>query len=248
LIAAVAIALGMTSVAWAFPPSNPFTPDAANIQAMIDRTSDFSGGNQASSETHTNIPGGLKLNVDWYTGSSAINESFTRIVMTHQYATGCCGNAGLRGDLSGFDGVKWLVSSDQPLAVKPYTQTGTSFTFYEGTQPNADGAGTITVPGDSLPHVVQIDWNMVNNGGSIPLGPGPSTRQDIFEHGFQIFMKASIFEHGFQIFMKASPPQDTGIHIPGMVTITAVPEPASLALASIATLGLVGLVRRQMRK
>ena len=235
LIAAIAIALGMTGVAWAFPPSNPFTPDAANIQAMIDRTSDFSGGNQASSETHSNIPGGIKLNVDWYTGASAFNESFTRIVMTHQYATGCCGNAGLRGDLSAYDGVKWILTSDQPLTVKPYTQTGTSFSFYEGAQPGPGGAGTISVPGDGLPHVVQIDWNQVSGSGQIPLGPGPSTRQDIFEHGFQIFMNAS-------------PPQDTGIHIPGMVTITAVPEPASLALASVATLGLVGLVRRRIRK
>src|SRR5262249_8500958 len=150
---------------------------------MIDRTSDFSGGNQASTETSSNIPGGLKLNVDWYTGASGFNESFTRIVMTHQYATGCCGDPSLRGNLMGFDGVKWLVSSDQPLTIKPYTQVGTSFTFYEGAQPGGGGPGTIQIPGDSLPHVVDIDWNMLSGSGSIPLGPGPSTRQDIFEHG-----------------------------------------------------------------
>ena len=243
LILAVSIALGIASTAWAFPPSNPFLPDAANIQSMIDRTGDFTGGAQASSQTHSNIPGGIKVNADWTTGGSGLfggtaNESFTRIVLTHQYPQDS--GTGLRGDLSQYDGVKWCITSDIDLTVKPYTQTGTTFTFGEGTEPQqggTGGAGTFLIPGDGVMHMVSIDWNMVNNfaGGTIPLGPGTGTRQDIFEHGFQIF--------------GPSPPQDSGQHVTSMFTITQwVPEPSTFVLAGLGAIGMFGLARRKYGK
>jgi hypothetical protein len=242
LILAVSIALGIAGTAWAFPPSNPYQPDAANIQSMIDRTGDFSGNAQASTETHSNIPGGLKVNVTWSTGTSGLfggtaNESFTRIVLTHQYSQD--GVTMLRGDLSPFDGVDWIVTSDTAFAIKPYTQVGTTFTFGEGTEADAGcGVGTICVPGGNVPTHVKIDWNMVNNfaGGTIPLGPGTGTRQDIFEHGFQIF--------------GPSLAQDSGLTASSMFTITsaAVPEPASIVLAFLGGIGLIGLAGRKLRK
>jgi hypothetical protein len=158
------------------------------------------------------------------------NETFTRIVLTQQYPSNYGGD-GDRGDLGAFDGVRWVVTSDIPLAIKPYSQVGTSFAFYEGSQADVGcGGGTICVPGGNVPTLVEIDWNMVG-GGPIP-GGSPGGRDDLFEHGFQVF--------------GPSPPQDSGEFVDSMFTITNVPEPASFALLGLAV-ALAGIARRGRR-
>jgi PEP-CTERM motif len=234
LILAVGIALSIAGPAWAFPPSNPYKPTVAQIQASIDRTGDFSGNAQASTETHSNIASGISVNADWFTGGSGLfggtaNEGFTRLVLVQRYP-GDTGD-GDGGDLGAFDGVSWIFTSDIAISVKPYTQTYNGFTFYEGTQPTAGcGAGTICVPGGNVPTVVQIDWNTANPGGSV----AAADRDNVFEHGFQIY--------------GPSPAQDSGTHITSVFTITQVPEPTTLALAGIGSLAMVAIARRRLRK
>src|SRR5687768_7031786 len=84
--AAVVILLGVLApTAWAYPPSNPYLPAGTEIQSMFDRTGDFSGGAQASTTTKTDIPGGIRLDINWSTGTPFVNETFTRSVRTQRF-------------------------------------------------------------------------------------------------------------------------------------------------------------------
>lgn len=236
--AAVAVMLSITAgQAWAFPPANPYVVPPSVLQKVanggltVDRTGDFSGNTQASTAVTSQIANGLQVNVNWSTGAPFTNETFTRIVLTQQY-DGNFGGDGDRGDLDAYDGARWVVTSDSPFTVKPYTQVGNTFTFYEGTQADTGcGVGAFCIPGGNVPTVVQIDWNMVNNGGSIPAG-NVGGRGDIFEHGFQIFGPGLA--------------QD-GTTAQASFTITNVPEPASLALVSLGGLALVGVAGRRRK-
>jgi hypothetical protein len=212
--------------AWAFPPSNPYKPTAAGIQGMLDRTSDFSGGSQASTNVKSDIPGGMQLDVTWSTGAAFVNETFTRTVRSQRFPDD--NGDGDGGDLDAFDGVAWLFRSDTPIAVKPYSQSWDNFNFQEGNQPTTGcGAGVICVPGGNVPTVVSIDWNMV--GGSFPA----ADRTNVFELGWQIF--------------GPSLPQD-GSTARSIVRITTlVPEPGALALVSLTGVALIGLRNRRRR-
>jgi hypothetical protein len=225
--AAMAVVLGAAAeTAWAFPPSNPYRPTAAEIQSMLDRTSDFSGGTQASTSTSTNTAGGVQLNVTWSTGAAFVNETFTRIVKSQRFPDD--NGDGDGGDLDAYDGVAWNITSDTAVAIKPYSQDWDNFNFQEGNQPSSGcGAGTICVPANT-PTEVMIDWNMV--GGSF----GAAARTNVFEIGFQMF--------------GPSPPQD-GTTISSTITISpsVIPEPASMALG-LGGILFAGLVTNQRRR
>jgi hypothetical protein len=220
---AVAVAIGLVAkTAWAFPPSNPYLPTAAEIQTMFDRTGDFSGNSQASVTTKSDITGGIQLNVTWSTGAPFVNETFTRSVRVQRFPEDNSDGDG--GDLEAFDGVAWNVLSDTAVAVKPYSQSWDNFNFQEGNQADVGcGVGVICVPANT-PTTVSIDWNMVN--GAFPA----SDRTNVFEIGFQIF--------------GPSPAQD-GTTIPSVIQITTrIPEPASIALALVGGCALLAAFRR----
>jgi hypothetical protein len=225
--AASAVLLSLTaSAAWAFPPSNPYTPGPADIQGMLDRTGDFSGNSQATTSTSSNIPRGVELDVTWSTGTAFVNESFTRVVKSQRFPSD--NGDGDGGDLDAFDGVAWNFLSDTAVAVKPYSQDWDNFSFHEGDQPNVGcGVGVICVPANT-PTLVTIDWDDV--GGTF----GPDRRTNVFEVGFQIF--------------GPSPPQD-GSTVRSVIQITSlIPEPASVALASFAGIALVAVSSRRRQK
>jgi PEP-CTERM motif len=224
--AAMAVALGLTAgQAWAFPPSNPYLPTAAEIQTMFDRTSDFSGGSQASTTVATNKPGGIQLDITWSTGTAFVNETFTRSVRVQRFLEDDGDGDG--GDLDVFDGVKWNVMSDTAVAIKPYSQDWDNFNFQEGDQPSDGcGVGTICVPANT-PTMVTIDWDDV--GGA-----------------FDAAARTNVFEIGLQVF-GPSLPQDGSTQQSVIMITTAVPEPASMALAGLGGLALVGLMRRSRR-
>ena len=213
----IAIAIGATGdQAWA-GPITPYSPTAAEIQSMFDRTADFSGGAQASSAIATNVPGGVLLDITWSTGARFINETFTRIVRVQRFPADDGDGDG--GDLDAFDGAAWMVTSSIPLVgVKPFSQPYGSFNFYEGTQDFGCDPGVICIPANT-PTLVALDWNMVNFGGSIPL----AERGNIFEIGFQVFGPVL--------------PQD-GSTIGSTLLITAVPEPGSMILIGTGVLVL----------
>jgi hypothetical protein len=221
--AAIALVLGVAAeAAWAFPPSNPYLPSAAEIQTMFDRTADFSGGAQASTTVKTDKPGGIQLDVTWSTGVALVNETFTRSVRVQRFPED--NGDGDGGDLNAFDGVRWNVMSDTAVAIKPYSQSWDNFNFQEGNQPSVGcGVGVICVPANT-PTPVQIDWNMV--GGSFPV----SDRTNVFEIGFQIF--------------GPSLPQNGSTARSLIMITTAIPEPTSVGLACLGALALVGLARR----
>jgi hypothetical protein len=221
--AAIAAALGLAAeTAWAFPPSNPYLPTAAEIQSMLDRTGDFSGNSQATTSVLTNKPGGIQLNATFSTGTAFVNETFTRIVKSLRFPDD--NGDGDGGDLDAFDGVAWDVMSDVAVAVKPYSQDWDNFNFQEGDQPSTGcGVGVICVPANTLTRVT-IDWDDV--GGT-----------------FDAAARTNVFEVGFQIF-GPSPPQD-GTTIAANIMITsAIPEPASVGLALLAGVA-VSLMRRR---
>lgn len=241
-LATIAVVLGIAAgSAWAFPPSNPYILDPLGTNPMqIDRTLDFQG-NQASSYTLTPKPdgSGFTMDITWSTGDLLLgNATNTKVVSVWRFSNaGPPSGDGDGGDLDLFDGVKWCVTlmpNSEPLTIKPFTQTYGNFTFYEGTQPGTGGAGTFQPAASGLMEMMSIDWNMVNNGGSIPPG-SPSGRSDIFETGFQIF----------------GPNLTQGIGGPGEIRhsqlmITRwIPEPTSLALAGLGGLALIGLGRRR---
>lgn len=222
-----AVLIGISAgSAWAFPPSNPYLPSAADIQAMLDRTGDFSGNTQASTSVATNKPGGVQLNIAFSTGAPFANETFTRIVKSQRFPDD--NGDGDGGDLDAFDGVKWNVMSDVAIAVKPYSQDWDNFNFQEGDQASTGcGVGVICVPANT-PTMVTIDWDDV--GGV-----------------FDAAARTNVFEVGFQVF-GPSPPQDgTVVNAVVMIT-TAIPEPGTLALASLAACSLVGLAYRRRHR
>jgi len=108
----IAIAIGaIDDRAWA-GPITPYTPAAAEIQSMFDRTGDFSGGAQASSAIATNVAGGVLLDITWSTGAPFINETFTRIARVQRFPPDDGDGDG--GDLDAFDGVAWMMASSIP--------------------------------------------------------------------------------------------------------------------------------------
>jgi PEP-CTERM motif-containing protein len=219
---AAAVIVGLTAEsAWAFPPANPYKPTATEIQSMIFRTGDFSGGAQASTAVQFNIPEGIQLNVTWSTGAPFVNETFTRIVKSQRFVDD--NGDGDGGDLDAFDGVAWNIMSDTAVAVRPYSQDWDNFNFQEGDQPSTGcGVGVICVPANTLT-TVTIDWDDV--GGTF----AASARTNVFEIGFQIF--------------GPSLAQD-GSSSKSVITITSVPEPTSIGLACLGGFALLGLVRR----
>jgi hypothetical protein len=224
LTALIAVALGLAAeTAWAFPPSNPFRPTAAQIQAMLDRTGDFSGNSQATTSTLTNTPGGVQINATFSTGAPFVNETFTRIVKSQRFPED--NGDGDGGDLDAFDGVAWNVLSDVAVAVKPYSQDWDNFNFQEGDQPTTGcGVGVICVPANT-PTLVTIDWDDVAGTFS------PAARTNVFEVGFQIF--------------GPSPPQDGTTVAATIMITTAIPEPATVALASLGILAVTAIRRRR---
>ena len=175
-LATIAVVLGIAAgSAWAFPPSNPYILDPLGTDPQaIDRTLDFQG-NQASSYIVTPKPDGTGFTMDitWSTGDLLLgNATNTKVVPVWRFSNaGPPSGDGDGGDLDLFDGVKWCVTlmpNSEPLTIKPFTQTYGTFTFYEGTQPGTGGAGTFQPAASGLMEMVSIDWNMVNNGGTIP--------------------------------------------------------------------------------
>jgi hypothetical protein len=224
IAAAVAVVLGAAvETVWAFPPSNPYLPGAAEIQGMLNRTGDFSGGAQASTSTQTNVPGGIQMDVNWSTGAPFVNETFTRQVRSQRLPED--NGDGDGGDLDAFDGVSWNFLSTTAVAVKPYSQDWDNFNFQEGDQASTGcGVGVICVPANT-PTVVSIDWDDV--GGTF----GAAARTNVFEVGFQIF--------GPSLAQDGSTAQSR-------ITITTlVPEPTSVGLVLIGTLAAAGLIRRR---
>ena len=129
--AAIATLIGAAAeTAWAFPPSNPYRPTAADIQGMLNRTGDFSGNAQASTATQSNVPGGIQMDVNWSTGAAFVNETFTRQVRSQRFPDD--NGDGDGGDLDAFDGVSWNFLSTTAVAVKPYSQDWDNFNFQEG--------------------------------------------------------------------------------------------------------------------
>lgn len=208
----------------AFPPINPYRPGATEIQAMLDRTSDFSGGTQASTATTSNTANGIQLDINWSTGTAFVNETFTRAVRSQRFPDD--NGDGDGGDLDAYDGVAWLFESDTALTIKPYSQSWDNFNFQEGSQASTGcGVGAICVPAN-IPTLVEIDWNTV--GGSFP----NADRTNVFEVGFQIFGPGL--------------PQD-GTTASSVVQISTVPEPTSLALLCLSGMTMIGLAHRKRR-
>ena len=224
--AAIATLIGAAAeTAWAFPPSNPYRPTAADIQGMLNRTGDFSGNSQASTATQSNVSGGIQMDVTWSTGAPFVNETFTRQVRSQRFPDD--NGDGDGGDLDAFDGVSWNFLSTTAVAVKPYSQDWDNFNFQEGDQPSTGcGAGVICVPANT-PTVVSIDWDDV--GGTF----GAAARTNVFEVGLQIF--------GPGLAQDGSTAQSR-------ITITTlVPEPASMGLIFIGSLALAGIGRRRRK-
>ena len=175
---------------------------------------------------------GLQLDITWSTGAPFTNPTNSKVVGVWRFPSD--NGDGDGGDLNAFDGVLWkMQQTGQAATIKPFTQTYGTFTFYEGTQAAPGGAGTFQLPSDNSVNPVSIDWNMVNNGGSIPLG---NTGRD------------NIFETGFQIFGPDLPQDGSTAHTTILLTNPNVPEPASLVLAFIGGLSLVGIAGRKLRK
>jgi hypothetical protein len=225
-IVSMALILVIEATGVAFPPSNPYRPTAADIQGMIDRTGDFSGNSQASTFQTMNTPEGVLINATWNTGAPLVNETFTRIVTAQRFPDD--NGDGNGGDLDAFDGVVWSILSETAIAVKPYSQDWDNFNFQEGGQPSTGcGIGVICVPANTRT-LVSIDWNMVT--GTF----GPAARTNVFELGLQIF--------------GPSLPQD-GSAIKSAIRITtAIPEPASIALAGLGGVAVVAAFRNWHRK
>jgi hypothetical protein len=219
---ALVVILLAGSPAWAFPPSNPYQPTGSQIQGMLNRTSDFSGGAQASTAVRTNKAdgSGIILDMTWSTGAPFVNETFTRHVLSQRFPDD--NGDGDGGDLDAFDGVAWMITSSTAVSVKPYSQDWDNFNFQEGNQASTCGVGFICVPANT-PTIVSIDWD--NVGGAF----GPAARTNVFEVGFQIF--------------GPSLAQD-GSTASSRIDISAVPEPGSLAVVVLSVLGVMGRRRR----
>jgi hypothetical protein len=222
-VAVAFLLVGWVSSAWAYPPTNPYLPTGGEIVGMLDRTADYSGGTQASTGTRTPIldGSGVMVEMNWRTGTPAVNETFTRYVLAQRFPED--NGDGDGADLEAFDGVAWMIQSTVPVSVKPYSQSWDNFAFREGTQNLGGGSGIVPVPANT-PTLVAIDWDEVT-GGSMPA----SDRTNVFEVGFQVF--------------GPSPPQD-GTTVQGTMWITAVPIPEPASICGVALAAAALLVRR----
>ena len=206
-----------------------FSPSVADIHALSNNTSGFSGGNQLSTIDAIHIaPDGIHLDVTWRVGEGTADpfvtypgETFSRVVLSGYQNNENSGAGRLLNPP--YDGIKWCVMSDVPLSAQPYVQTAPSWQYF---QPTVD----TSVPGDmSMVMPTILFSSTLQGGGSI----APDVNGEIRSNAF-----------GLQFFGPSDVPLGQGR--PGHIWISRwVPEPGS---ASLLLMGLGGLFTQVRRK
>jgi hypothetical protein len=230
---AIAVIAGLAGVTSALAAAvHPFPPSVGDIQALSDNTSGFSSGNQLSTidAIHT-TPTGILLDVTWRVGQNSdpfganFGETFARVVAT-RYTNSEDSNQG-RLLSPPYDGIKWVIKSDQPIGGQPYIQTAPDWTYYQ--PPNL-----ISVPGTQTDTAVTLSFDDARNfAGKTPntiVHPDANGQIRSNSMGLQFYA-------GFAL--------TPGQPVPGHIWIsTAVPEPNTAVLLIFGTVTLVGRSRK----
>jgi hypothetical protein len=226
MVAVAIVALAGTSSSLAVSV-NPFSPSTADIQGLADNTAEFSSSNQLSTIDAIHIaPDGIHLDVTWRVGTGSDpfgthpGENFARVVL-RGFQNG--ESEGLGRLLNPpYDGIKWCVMSDLPIAAQPFVQTAPNWSYY---QPASDPQ----IPGDMSLAMATLSFDSVQQGtGSIPLDDNNEIRSNAF--GIQFFTSFAM---------------TPGEPVQGHIWISNwVPEPSTAALMLLGMVGLIGRKRR----
>jgi hypothetical protein len=241
--------VSMMGVGSAFA-ATPYLWHVGDVQSLSDVTLGFSGGQSLSTiNSITKIPTGIKMDVTYIVGQNSdpfgadFGQTFARIALL---------GSGTPFDFSAFSGTQWKVTSDLPITMQDFMQTGWTETGAANVAgPDNDGDAT-------FPESFSFNFWEHNTG----ITPNtPTDEVDSFFDGTQSQFSGTwnkpnpqnlvgannIQQYGVQIGLFSG--ISFGTHVHGTITIEGVhvPEPGTLTLAGLAAVGMIGFARRRSR-
>jgi hypothetical protein len=201
----------------------PYKITVADLHALQNNTSSFSGGNQLSTiDAITVLPNGLQIDVTWRVGEGTADpfvtypgETFSRVVLGMNTNNESAGAGRLLSPPH--DGMQWTLSTNTPVYAQPYLQTAPGWQYYQ------PAPGGYSVPADMSINMVGL--NFVSDSIA-PDGNGE--------------IRANAF--GIQMF---GPAPALGQSMSGRIILTGVPEPSTALLVLVGAASMVVRARRR---
>jgi hypothetical protein len=230
--------------------ASPYLWNVTQVKSLVDATTAFHGTAPPQLSTInslTQIANGIQLDVTFNAGTQTTDPFGAGYGLTFARVS-LAGSLPAALDLSGSSGTQWKITSDKALTAQDYLKTSWTETGAANVAgPDNDGDAT-------FPEAFSFAFWEHNNAVSagVPLNDFNSFSDgttNVFTSGWDkpnpqaiTVGTNNVQEMGVQLAGSGITP---GQPVHAIITITGVPEPATLTLAGLASLGAIGFARRR---